>query len=159
MMLITHLIMLATAAGPALAQAPIKDYYDTDKPFTIKGTFRASVALPGQAPSMVLIEVPGEGGKTVQWLIAGRPAAVLQREGLFLIGPTSPIKSGDVITVAGYLPKRGSKAAEAIAVAMEESAPPGVKPGFVNELRQEDVKLLYAREIVLSDGTKLPFGE
>ena len=152
-MLITLLIMLATV------QTPVGDYYDTDKPFTIKGTFRASVALPGRAPSMMLIEVPGEGGKPVQWMIAGRPAAVLQREGLFLIGPKSPIKSGDVITVAGYLPKRGSKAAEAIATSLEESAPPGIKPGFVDELRKKDVKLLHAREIVLSDGTKLPFGE
>jgi hypothetical protein len=143
----------------ASAQTPIQDYYDTTKPITIKGTLRARWGSPGRVPMMIMLEVPGEGGKVTQWFIAGRPAFDMQREGLDLIGPMGPIKGGDVISVSGYVPKPGSKAGETLATALQEAAGPNLKAGFVDELRREDVHLMHGIEIILADGKKLAYGE
>jgi hypothetical protein len=147
--------------GPtaASAQTPIKDYYDTTKPITIKGTLRAIWGSPGRVPMMIMLEVPGDGGKVTQWFVAGRPAFDMQREGLDLIGPMGPIKGGDVISVSGYVPKPGSKAGETLATALQEAAGPNLKAGFVDELRREDVHLMHGIEIILADGKKLAYGE
>lgn len=142
------------------AQTPLGDYYETAKPFTVKGTMRAAWVSPGAVPVMLLVEAPNPaGGGMTQWFIAGKPGAALQRAGLFLIGPQAPIKSGDVITVVGYLAKPGSKAAETLAAALESAAAPGMKVGFVDDLRKKDAKVVHAIEIIAPDGKKLAVGE
>jgi hypothetical protein len=144
----------------ASAQTPLGDYYDTTKPFTLKGTLRASTMSPGQAPTMLLMEAPDPAtGKMTNWYIAARPAAQLQRAGIFLIGPKAAIKSGDVITVSAYVAKPGSKAAETIATALQSTAAPGIKAGFVEELQQKGVRVLHAIEIITAEGKTLAIGE
>lgn len=147
-------------AAPVSAQTPLGDYYDTAKPVTLKGTLRATVLSPGAVPVVLQVEAPDpKGGQVTQWFIAGRPGLELQRTGLFLIGPKAPIKSGDVITVTAYVARPGSKAAETLATALQSAAAPGTKAGFVDELRQKDVKVAHAIEIVTPDGKKLVVGE
>jgi hypothetical protein len=143
------------------AQDSIKDQFDTTKTLTLTGTLKASSASPGRIPAMILMEAkdPRRGGKLAQWFIAGKPMVELRREGWQLIGPTAPMKSGDIITVSAHLPKPGSKVAETIAAQLVESAPPGAPTGFSKELREKDVNLLYGLEITLADGKKLAFGE
>jgi hypothetical protein len=158
LLLLLPLLMFVPAA--AAAQTPVKDYYDTTKPITVKGTLRAMWASPGRVPMMIMVEAPGQGqgGQVTQWFIAGRPAFDMQREGLYF-GPKAPIKSGDVISVSGYLPKPGSNAAETLATALQEAAGPNLKAGFVDELRRKGVHLLHGIEIILADGTKFAYGE
>ena len=153
-------------AGPASmsvsvsAQTPLGDYYDTTKPFTLKGTLRASTMSPGQAPTMLLMEAPDPAtGTMINWFITARPAAALQRAGIFLIGPNAQIKSGDVITVSAYVAKPGSKTADTIAAALQSAAMPGTKAGFVEGLQQKGVKVLHAIEIVTAEGKTLAIGE
>ena len=105
--------VLLLLAASVSAQSPLGDYYDTTKPFTLRGTMRAAWLSPGPVPAMLLLEAPDPAtGKVTQWFIAGKSGAEQQRAGLFVIGPKAPIKSGDVITVMAYVPKPGSKAAE-----------------------------------------------
>jgi hypothetical protein len=142
------------------AQTPLSDYYDTTKPFTLKGTLRAVVLSPGRVPSMLLVEAPDSAtGKITQWFVAGKPGADQQRAGLFVIGPNAPIKSGDVITISAYVARPGSKTAEALATALQSAAPPGMKAGFVDDLQKKDVKVMHGIEIITPDGKKLAFGE
>jgi hypothetical protein len=147
-------------AGPVSAQTPLSDYYDTTKPFTLKGTLRGFWVSPGAVPAMILLEAPDPAtGKVTQWFVAGRPGAELQRAGLFLMGPKAPIKSGDVITVSAYVAKAGSKAAETLAAALQSAAAPGTKAGFVDELRKKDARVMHGIEIIAADGTRLAIGE
>jgi hypothetical protein len=151
---------LASMSVSVSAQTPLGDYYDTTKPFTLKGTLRASTMSPGQAPTMLLMEAPDPAtGTMTKWFIAARPGAQLQRAGIFLIGPKAAVKSGDVITVSAYVAKPGSKAAETIATALQSAAMPGIKAGFVEELQQKGVKVLHAIEIVTAEGKTLAIGE
>jgi Family of unknown function (DUF6152) len=161
---VTVAALLITVMAPVSvavsAQTPLGDYYDTTKPFTVKGTLRAMWLSPGAVPAMLLVEAANPASGTVtKWLIAGKSGAAMQRAGLFLIGPNAAIKSGDVITVTAYVAKPGSNAAEAIATALESAAPPGMKAGFVDELRQKDAKVLHGIEIITSDGKTLAIGE
>lgn len=143
----------------ASAQTPLGDYYDTTKPFTLKGTLRAIVLSPGRVPSMLLLEAPDPAtGKVTQWFVAGKPGVDQQRAGLFLIGPGAPIKGGDLITISAYAARPGSKTADALATALQSAAPPGMKAGFVDELRQKNVKVMHGIEIITPDGKKLAFG-
>lgn len=152
--------LLIAAPASVSAQTPLGDYYDTTKPFTLKGTLLASTMSPGKAPTMLLMEAPNPANGTMtKWFIAARPAAELQRAGIFLIGPGAAIESGDVITVSAYVAKPGSKTAETIATALQSTAAPGTKAGFVEELRQKGVKVLHAIEIVTAEGKTLAIGE
>jgi hypothetical protein len=147
-------------AGSVFAQTPLGDYYDTTKPFTLKGTLRAATMSPGKVPTMLMMEAPNPAtGTMTKWFIAARPAVDLQRAGIFLIGPNAPIKSGDVITVSAYVGKPGSKTAETIAAALQSAAAPGTKAGFVEDLQQKGVKVLHAIEIITPDGKTLAIGE
>ena len=116
--------------------------------------------LPGQVPSMLLMEAPDPAtGTMTQWFIAARTAAALQRAGIFLIGPNAAVKSGDVITVSAYVAKPGSKTADTIAAALQSVARPGTKAPFVEGLQQKGAKVLHAIEIITADGKTLAIGE
>jgi hypothetical protein len=67
--------------------------------------------------------------------------------------------SSNHITVTAYVPKPGSKAAEALATALESAAAQGTKAGFVDELRQKDAKVLHGIEIIAPNGKTLAIGE
>jgi hypothetical protein len=157
---VVALLIVGPASMSVSAQTPLGDYYDTTKLITLKGTLRASTMSPGQAPTMLLMEAPDPAtGTMINWFIAARPAAALQRAGIFLIGPNSAVKSGDVITVSAYVAKPGPKTAEAIAAALQSTAMPGTKAGFVEGLQQKDAKVLHAIEIVTAEGKTLAIGE
>lgn len=154
-------LMAFLSVRPAAGQtaATVADDYDTTKVVTLKGMLRLrSLPLP-PGPAMLLVEVPGDGGKSESWLVAGGPASLFKREGWQLIGPSSPIKSGEAITVSAYLPKAGSHAAEHLAAALLDAAGPGPKPAFVDDLTQGRGRLAHGIEITLADGKRLVFGE
>jgi hypothetical protein len=140
----------------AFGQGLLADGFDTSKTVTLKGTMRGAWVVPGQVPAIIMLEVVDAAGQKEMWLVAGKPAAVQQREGLFIIGPTAPVKSGDAITVAAYLQKPGSKAQPTLAAALQGGP---MKPGFVDELAQDKARLAHGIEITTPDCKKLAFGE
>jgi hypothetical protein len=149
----------AQIASVPVAAVAVADDYDTTKVVTLKGMLRLrSLSLP-PAPAVLLVEVPGDGGKTESWIIAGGPASLFKREGWQLIGPSSPLKSDDVITVSAYLPKTGSHASEHLATALKDAAGAGPKPPFIDDLAQHRGHLAHGIDITLADGKRLLFGE
>ena len=140
----------------AIGQGLLAEGFDTSKTVTLKGTMRGAWVVPGQVPALLMLEVVDKAGKPELWLIAGKPASVLQREGLFLIGPTAAVKSRDALTVTAYLQSPGSKAQPTLAAALTGGP---MKPGFIDELAHDKARLARGVEITTADGTKLAFGE
>jgi hypothetical protein len=141
---------------PALAQGLLADGFDTSKTVTLKGTMRGAWLVPGQVPTLIMLEVADKAGKPEMWLVAGKPAAVHQRQGLYMIGPSAPVNSGDAISITAYLQAPGSNVQPTLAAALQGGP---MKPGFVDELAQDKARLARGIEITTADGTTIPFGD
>ena len=100
-------VMLAFSAASAFAHHAFAAEYDSTKPIVLKGSV---TKMEWQNPhARFYVNVTDETGKVTNWeLELGSPNGLLRR------GWTrSSLKSGDVVTVEGYLAKDGSKLANA----------------------------------------------
>jgi hypothetical protein len=149
-------LVLLAIGQTALGQGLLAEGFDTTKTVTLKGTMRGAWLVPGQVPAIIILEVADTAGKPEMWLVAGKPAAVQQREGLYIIGPTAPVKSGDAITISAYLQTPGSIAQPTLAAALQGGP---MKPGFIDELAQNKARLARGIEITGPDGKKIAFGD
>ena len=104
----TKLLALVTGAGLLLAAAPVWAHhafaaeFDQTKPIKVKG---AVVKWELTNPhSWIHIDVKGDDGKTVTWMIEGASPNNLYRLGL----TKESLPPGSVISVEGYQAKDGS---------------------------------------------------
>ena len=104
----TKLMVVVAAAGLVLAAAPLRAHhafaaeFDQDKPIKVQGSVtRWELTNPH---SWIYIDVKGDDGKMVTWMIEGASPNNLYRLGL----TKESLPAGSVITVEGYQAKDGS---------------------------------------------------
>jgi hypothetical protein len=104
----TTLIAVVAAAGLVLAAVPVRAHhafaaeFDQNKPIKVQGSVtRWELTNPH---SWIYIDVKGENGNTVTWMIEGASPNNLYRLGL----TKESLPAGSVITVEGYQAKDGS---------------------------------------------------
>jgi hypothetical protein len=104
----TTLIAVVAAAGLVLAAVPVRAHhafaaeFDQNKPIKVQGSVtKWELTNPH---SWIYIDVKGESGNTVTWMIEGASPNNLYRLGL----TKESLPAGSVITVEGYQAKDGS---------------------------------------------------
>ncbi|HEY3161827.1 MAG TPA: DUF6152 family protein [Vicinamibacterales bacterium] len=104
----TTLIAVVAAAGLVLAAVPVRAHhafaaeFDQNKPIKVQGSVtKWELTNPH---SWIYIDVKGENGNTVTWMIEGASPNNLYRLGL----TKESLPAGSVITVEGYQAKDGS---------------------------------------------------
>ncbi len=104
----TKLMVVVAAAGLVLAAAPLRAHhafaaeFDQDKPIKVQGSVtKWELTNPH---SWIYIDVKGDDGKMVTWMIEGAGPNNLYRLGL----TKESLPAGSVITVEGYQAKDGS---------------------------------------------------
>src|SRR5215468_4019663 len=104
----TKLRVVVAAAGLVLTAVPVWAHhafaaeFDQDKPIKVQGSVtRWELTNPH---SWIYIDVKGDDGKTVTWMIEGASPNNLYRLGL----TKESLPAGSVITVQGYQAKDGS---------------------------------------------------
>jgi hypothetical protein len=135
-------VVLAT--GPARAQQPTTEYYDTKKTITLKGILRLILVLPPPTPMVIMVEVPSANGQKAMWVLTGNAMTTLRRDGWQLIGPNAAVKAQEEISIP-TMPSPGGGT----------SGP----PGFIADLEAKRAQLAYGLEITKADGQKLRFGD
>jgi hypothetical protein len=95
--------LLATV--PSNAHHAFSTEFDANKPITLKGTITRVEWINPHA--WIHLDVPGEDGKVVQWMIEAGSPNTLVRRGL----TRDSIPSGTEVIVFGYRHRNGSNAA------------------------------------------------
>jgi hypothetical protein len=106
--------MVILAAAPALAHHPFAAEFDSKKPVTITGTI---TKVDWSNPHAVLhLDEKKATGEVTNWTIElGGPGALTRRG-----WNQTSVKSGDQVTVQGWLARDGSKRANADTVSMSD---------------------------------------
>src|SRR5690349_14106676 len=88
--------------------------FDAEKPVTLKGTVVKWEMI--NPHGWITMDVPGPDGKPLQWMVE-----MSNPNGLMRLGWTKrTLKSGDQITVEGFLAKDGSNTANAARVTLAD---------------------------------------
>lgn len=143
-------IVVATSllVGDAvIAQSSLDQLYDKNKQVTVTGMLIGS-ATP-QPPSSVylLISTRNAKGNVVQWAVEGDSIAELHKRG----HKDDSLPMGGTMTVVGHPAKPGQHP--------EERMPKPIRGAIERafDLAKQG-RLIYGTEIILPDGTKVPFG-
>jgi hypothetical protein len=109
------LVLVAVfSRGQTAAHHSFAAEFDFQKPVTLKGTVVQWEMI--NPHGWITVDVPGEDGKTTQWMVE-----TSNPNGLMRLGWTKrSLKPGDEITVEGYKAKDGSNTANAARVTLAD---------------------------------------
>jgi hypothetical protein len=108
------MVALASTGASLGAHHSFAAEFDFQKPVTLKGTVVQWEMI--NPHGWITMDVPGENGRTVQWMVE-----TSNPNGLMRLGWTKrSLKAGDAITVEGYRSKDGSNTANAASVTLAD---------------------------------------
>ena len=108
------MVALASTGAGLGAHHSFAAEFDFQKPVTLKGTVVQWEMI--NPHGWITMDVPGESGKTVQWMVE-----TSNPNGLMRLGWTKrSLKAGDGITIEGYRAKDGSNTANAARVTLAD---------------------------------------
>jgi len=144
-------LMVAVLALPLSAalrsQAPPDQGYDKTKQVKVTGMLIGSASPSPPYSVYLLVSTQDAKGNVTQWAVEGDSIDALRRRG----HKDDALKMGETITVIGHPTKAGQKP--------EERMPKPIRGALARafDLAKEG-RLILGTEIIVSDGTKLPFG-
>ncbi len=105
---------LLLPAVPAMAHHSFAAEYDAQKPITLSGTV---TKIDWMNPHIwIYLDVKDESGAVVHWQCEGGPPNTLTRNGW----TKSALKTGDAITVTGFLAKDGTHTCDSRSVKLPD---------------------------------------
>ena len=108
------MVALASTGAGLGAHHSFAAEFDFQKPVTLKGTVVQWEMI--NPHGWITMDVPGDDGKTVQWMVE-----TSNPNGLMRLGWTKrSLKAGDGITIEGYRAKDGSNTANAARVTLAD---------------------------------------
>ena len=130
-----------------VAQTALDQVYDKTKQVTVKGMLVGSATTHPPYSVYLLISAQDAKGTVQQWAVEGDSINELRKRG----HKDDALRMGEVITVVGYAAKPGKRP--------EDRMPKPVRGALERafDLAKQG-RLIYGTEILLADGTKVPFG-
>jgi len=130
-----------------IAQTSLDQLYDTSKQVTVKGMLIGSATPQPPHSVYLLISTTDAKGNVVQWAVEGDSIAELHKRG----HKDDSLPMGGTMTVVGYPAKAGQHP--------EERMPKPIRGAIERafDLAKQG-RLIYGTQIILEDGTKVPFG-
>ena len=144
---VTVAILALPLSNALLSQAALDQGYDKSKQVTVTGMLIGSAAPTPPHSVYLLISTQDAKGNVRQWAVEGDSIDALRRRG----HKDDSLRMGEVITVTGHPAKAGKKP--------EDRMPKPIRGALARafDLAKEG-RLILGTEIIVSDGTKLPFG-
>jgi len=139
--------LCALLTGAAVAQTALSQMYDKTKQVTVKGMLIGSATPQPPYAVYLLISTRDAKGNVVQWAVEGDSIAELHKRG----HKDDSLPMGGDMTVIGHPAKPGQHP--------EERMPKPIRGAIERafDLARQG-RLIYGTEIILADGTKVPFG-
>ena len=133
--------------GAVVAQTALNQVYDTNKQVTVKGMLIGSATPQPPYSVYLLISTRDAKGDVVQWAVEGDSITELHRRG----HKDDSLPMGGEMTVTGYPARLGQHP--------EERMPKPIRGAIERafDLAKQG-RLIYGTKIILTDGTKVPFG-
>ena len=133
--------------GAVIAQTSLDQVYDKNKQVTVNGMLIGSATPQPPYSVYLLISTRDAKGNVVQWAVEGDSIAQLHKRG----HKDDSLPMGGTMTVVGHPAKPGQHPEER----MPKPIRGAVERAF--DLAKQG-RLIYGTEIILADGTKVPFG-
>jgi hypothetical protein len=129
------------------AQTALDQQYDKNKQVTVKGMLIGSATPQPPYSVYLLISTRDAKGNVVQWAVEGDSIAQLHKRG----HKDDSLPMGGFMTVVGHPAKPGKQP--------EDRMPKPIRGAIERafDLAKQG-RLIYGTEIILADGTKVPFG-
>src|SRR3954470_24175900 len=139
--------MWALLTGAVVAQTALNQVYDKNKQVTVTGMLIGSATPQPPYSVYLLISTKDAKGDVVQWAVEGDSIAELHKRG----HKDDSLPMGGEMTVIGHPARPGQHAKER----MPKPIRGAIERAF--DLAKQG-RLIYGTEIILTDGTKVPFG-
>ena len=139
--------MSSLLAGAVIAQTSLGQLYDKTKQVTVTGMLIGSATPQPPYSVYLLISTTDAKGNVVQWAVEGDSIAELHKRG----HKDNSLPMGGTMTVVGHPARPGQHP--------EERMPKPIRGAIERAFDlAKQRRLIYGTEIILADGTKVPFG-